>query len=185
MIEIVEQRVELVDADAILLPVDGALCRLGGAVASALRAALPPEDRADELEYLEHELSQLRPLPHPQARAIDGVARWSKIIISAAYPHDVDGATFSPDDCARMLRAALPQAIAVVDELGLTTLAATLIGTAYRMPVDLAVRAFADGVAAATRRVTVRWSLPEATHRELALAACARLGLDRGHAPPP
>lgn len=179
MIEIVEHRVELVEADAILLPVDGKLCKLGGAVASALRAALPPDERADELEYVEHELATLRPLPHPQARAIDGIARWKHVIVSAAYPHDVDGQTFAPDDCARMLRAALPQALATVEAAGGTTLAATLIGTAYRMPADLAVRAFADGVAAASRAVTVRWSLPEAAHRELAIAACTRLGIYR------
>lgn len=173
MIEILEQRVELVDADAILLPVDGALCRLGGAVSSALRAALPVDERADELEYVEHELGKLRPLAHPQARAIDGVARWSKIIVSAAYPHDASDAQFSPDACAKMLRAALPQAIAVVEQLGLTSLAATLIGTAYRMPVDLAIRAFVDGAAQA--KIAIRWSLPDPAHRTLAASALNRV----------
>lgn len=177
MIEIVEQRVELIEADALLVPVDGQLCRLGGAAAGALRAALSPDERDDELEYVEHELSQLRPLPHPQARAIDGVARWKRLVVSAAYPHDVDGAVFAPDDCARMIRAAIPQAIAAVEDAGLGFLAATLIGTAYRMPADLAVRAFVDGLAAAGHRVTLRWSLPDAQHRELAIAACRRLSL--------
>ena len=173
-----EQRVELVEAEALLLPVDGKLCRLGGAVASALRAALPADERDDELDYLEYELAAMRPLAHPQARVIDGVARWFKLVVSAAYPHDVDGVTFSPDDCAKMIRAAIPQALAAAEEAGIHSLAATLIGTAYRMPADLAVRAFADGLAAAAkRRVNVRWSLPDPAHRELALAACARLGL--------
>jgi len=175
-ITIFETRIELVDADAVLLPVDGQLCRLGGAVASALRAAVPPDEREAELEYVEHELARMRPLPHPQARAIDGVARWTKIIVSAAYPHDVDGATFPPDACARMLRAAIPEAIALVAELGFRSLAATLIGAAYRMPADLAVRAFVDGVAvAAAHEVEVRWSLPDAIHRQLAATACERL----------
>ena len=98
--------------------------------------------------------------------------------MSAAYPHDVDGAVFSPDDCARMVRNALPVAVALADELGLPTLAATLIGTAYRMPAELAVRAFVDGLAVAGRRaVRVRLSLPDAGHRRLADAACQRLGL--------
>jgi hypothetical protein len=177
-VEIVDARVELVDATAILLPVDGKICRLGGAVAGGLRAALAPDERIDEIDYVEHELARMRPLAHPQAKAIDGIARWSKIIVSAAYPHDVDGAVFSPDDCARMLRNALPVALALVDELALPTLAATLIGTAYRMPAGLAVRAFADGLAVAKHRaVRVRWSLPDAAHRHLAAAACCRLGL--------
>jgi hypothetical protein len=95
VVEILAARVEHVDADALLLPVDGTICRLGGATAGALRAALTPEERAEELEYLEDELARLRPLPHPQARAIDGVARWKTIIVSAAYPHNVDGIVYS------------------------------------------------------------------------------------------
>jgi len=177
-LEIVDDRIELVEADAILLPVDGQVCRLGGAVANALRLALPPEERADEMEYVEDELSRMRPLPHPQARAIDGVARWRKILVVAAYPHDVDGAVFSPDDCAHMIRSAIPSAIALADELEIGVVAATLIGTAYRMPADLAVRAFVDGLAVAAKRpVSIRWSLPDPRHRELARSASARLGI--------
>ena len=130
------------------------------------------------MEYLEHELARLRPLAHPRAYAIDGVARWSKILVSAAYPHNVGGAVFSPDDCARMVRSALPVAIAAVAELSLASLAATLIGATYRMPPDLAVRAFVDGLAAAAKLpIGIRWSLPDPDHRRLARAACARLGL--------
>jgi hypothetical protein len=179
-LEIHDARVESVAADALLLPVDGLLCRLGGATATALRAGLSPEDRADEMEYVEDELARLRPLHHPAAAVIDGVARWSKLLVSAAYPHDVDGAVYTPHDCARMIRQALPVAIALASEHVIPSLAATLIGTAYRMPVDLAVRAFVDGVAAARTAVIVRWAIPEATHRELASAAARRVGLVAG-----
>jgi O-acetyl-ADP-ribose deacetylase (regulator of RNase III) len=178
VVEIIAARVERVQADALLLPVDGAICRLGGAAAGAVRAALAPDERAEEMEYLEDELARLRPLPHPQARAIDGVARWKTIIVSAAYPHNVDGIVYSPDDCARMLRAAVPQAISLAAELGLASIAATLIGTAYRMSVDQAIRAFADGLAGAAKHpIRVCWSLPESTHRELAEVACRQRGL--------
>lgn len=176
-LEICAERVELVAAAALLVPVDGQLCRLGGATASALRTALPADDRAEELEYVEHELTQLRPLAHPEARVIDGVARWTKLVISAAYPHNVDDASFTPQDCARMIRAALPVAMAAAVEHGVASLAATLIGTAYRMPADLAVRSFVDGLATARSSITVRWSLPDAAHRELAMAAAQRVGL--------
>jgi hypothetical protein len=174
-LEITGARVELVDANALLVPVDGKLCRLGGAAASALRLALADDERVDEMEYVEDALAQLRPLPHPEARVIDGVARWKHLVVSAAYPHDVDGATFSPTDCARMLRAALPSACAAAAEAGIEVLAATLVGTAYRMPADLAVRAFVDGIASANAAITVRWSLPDDAHRQLASAACQRI----------
>jgi hypothetical protein len=173
--------VELVDADALLVPVDGRLCKLGGAPASALRAALPADDRDDELEYVEHELDRMRPLAPAQARAIDGVARWRHLVVVAAYPHDVDGVTYSPDDCARLLRPGLAAAFAVAEAAGARTIGATLIGTAYRMPADLAVRAFVDGAAAAreARDLIVRWSLPEPAHRALAEVAARRLALLR------
>jgi hypothetical protein len=175
-VEIVADRLEHVDADALVIPIDGQLCRLGGAAASALRASLAAHERADELDYVEDQLARMRPLPHPQARAIDGVARWKHLIVVAAYPHDVDGATWSPDACARMVRAALPAAISQADALALSTLAVALIGTQYRMPLDIAVRAFVDGLAVANGRVRVRWSLPDAETRTLADAALRRLG---------
>jgi len=178
VVEIANRRLEDIEAAALLLPVDGALCRLGGAAASALRAALSPDERADELEYVEHELAAMRPLTHPEARAIDGVARWSKLVVSAAYPHDVDGVVFSPDRCAQMVRAAIPEAIATVARLGLGSIAAASIGTAYRIPSDLAVRAFVDGLAAASHHpIAFRWALIEPADRELARAAAARVGL--------
>ena len=178
VVEILAARVEHVHADALLLPVDGTICRLGGAASGALRAALPPDERADEMAYLEDELARLRPLPHARARAIDGVARWKTIIVSAAYPHNVDGIVHSPDDCARLLRAAIPPAVALAAERGLASIAATLIGTAYRMSVDQAIRAFADALAAAAQhRIRVCWSLPDSTHRERAEVACRQRGL--------
>lgn len=176
-LELRSERVELVEADALLLPVDGQLCRLGGATASALRAALPPDERADEMQYVEDELARLRPLAHPTAAVIDGIARWSKLVVSAAYPHNVDGVSYSPQACAQMIRSAIPAAAMVAVEQSIRSIAATLIGTAYRLPVDLAVRAFIDGLAVAKGPLTVRWSIPDDTARELALAATRRLGM--------
>jgi chloramphenicol 3-O-phosphotransferase len=156
-LDLMAATVELVDAAALLLPVDGQLCRLGGAAASALRLALPADQRADELE---------------------GVARWSKLLVSAAYPHNVDGVIHTPDDCARMIRSAIPAALALAEAHELASVAATLIGTAYRMSAELAVRAFVDGLrAAAAHQVIVRWSLPDATNRQLAASAAARVGI--------
>jgi O-acetyl-ADP-ribose deacetylase (regulator of RNase III) len=177
-LELVEVTIEQVDADALLLPVNGQLCRLGGAAAGALRLALAPDERADELDYVEDQLARLRPVPHPQARLIDGAARWSKLLVSAAYPHNVDGVIQTPDDCARMIRNAIPAALALAEAHQLASVAATLIGTAYRMSAELAVRAFVDGLrAAAAHHVAVRWSLPDATHRQLAAAAASRIGI--------
>ncbi len=177
MIEIHEARVEHIDAEALLLPVDGLICKLGGATAAALRASLTDDERDDELEYVTDMLERMRPLAHPTAQVIDGVARWRKLVVSAAYPHNVDGRVFSPQDCAQMLRAAIPQALDVAATEGIGSISATVIGTAYRVPVDLAVRAFLDGIAAAKTSIVVRWSVPDADARRLAAEAAHRLGL--------
>jgi hypothetical protein len=132
VVEITPARVEHVAAEGLLLPVDGDVCRLGGAAASAMRQALPAEERAEELQYVEDELARLRPLAHPQARAIDGVARWRTIVVSAAY----------------------------------------------RMSVEQAIRAFADGLLREAKQpIRFCWSLPELAQCEQAAAVCQRRGL--------
>ena len=177
MLEIHDTRVEQLDAEALLVPVDGQLCRLGGAAVAALRAALSADELDDELEYVGDQLARLRPLAHPGARVIDGVARWAKLVVSAAYPHNVDGHVFSAHDSARMIRAALPVAFKAAAEQGVSSIAATLIGTSYRMPVDIAVRAFLDGVAASASPLRIAWSVPDSEARELAVEGARRLGL--------
>jgi hypothetical protein len=170
--------VETIPADALLVPVDGALCRLGGAPATALRAALPPDERDDELTYVSEALARLRPLADTDARAIDGVARWSHLIVSAAYPHNRDGHLYSPAECATLLRRAIPRALAAAEGAHVGTLAMTVIGTAYRMPGDIAVRAQLDGVAAARdRSLRVVWAFRDEALLAIARAAAQRLGL--------
>lgn len=160
------------------MPVDGAICRLGGAAAIALRAALDPEERDDELEYVSDQLERMRPLADGDVRVIDGVARWSHLVISAAYPHDVNDRHFTPEVCAARLRIALPRAFEAAAAAGVRSLAMTVIGTAYRIPGELAVRAQADAIAAASRvDVHVMWAFREEPLLAIARAAVARLGL--------
>lgn len=170
---------QALDAQALLVPVDGAICRLGGAAAAALRAALAPEERDDELEYVTDQLERMRPLVDGEARVIDGVARWSHLVVSAAYPHDVNDRHFTPDDCAARLRVALPRAFEVAAvAAGIDSLVMSVIGTAYRIPGDLAVRAQADALAAAARvDLHVRWAFREPSLLAEARTAAARLGL--------
>jgi hypothetical protein len=169
--------VQDVSADALLVPVDGALCRLGGAAASAVRAALPADERDEEMEYVSEMLARLRPIANGEARAIEGVARWSWLVVAAAYPHNVDGRTFDAADCASMLRSALPSALRAAEHVGASALAMTVIGTAYRMPGDVAVRAQIDGLAASTAGVRVVWAFRDPALIGVARAAAVRTGL--------
>ena len=177
-VDLVRADVQDVSADALLLPVDGALCRLGGASASALRAALTADERDDELAYVSEELARLRPLPDGAARAFDGVARWAWLIAAALYPHNVDGHLYSPAECAAMLRRGLPTAIDAAVAASAPSLAMTVIGTAYRMPGPTAVRAQVDALAAARgHEIRVVWAFRDDDLLAEARAAAARLGL--------
>ena len=169
---------QTLDAEALLVPVDGAICRLGGAAAAALRASLDPAERDDELEYVSDQLERMRPLADGDARVIDGVARWSHLVVSAVYPHDVNDRHHTSDACAARLRVALPRAFEAAAIAGVGSLVMTAIGTAYRIPGDLAVRAQADALAAAVRiDLHVVWAIRDAPLLEVARAAVARLGL--------
>jgi hypothetical protein len=114
----------------------------------------------------------------PQFGCIEGVGPWRWIVVSAAYPHNKNDKIYSAPECAAMVRAALPNAIAVAAANQIGSIAMTVIGKAYRMPAVLCVRAAADGLGAARRvDLLVRWSLPDTLDRENAREACARLGL--------
>lgn len=63
---------------------------------------------------------------------------------------------------------------------GATSMAMTVIGTAYRMPGDVAVRAQVDGLAATSADVRVVWAFRDLALVEIARAAALRVGLRVG-----
>ena len=54
------------------------------------------DERLEELSFVEDELAKVRPLADFEARLVDGVARWKWLLVSAAYPHNVNGKIYSP-----------------------------------------------------------------------------------------
>ena len=180
-LELVRRDVQDVDADALLVPVDGALCRLGGAAGAALRAALPTEERADELEFVGDALERLRPLPDGEARVIDGVARWRWLVVSAAYPHSKDGRIYTALECAQHLRGATARALATAVGSDVGAIAMTVIGTAYRIPGELAIRAQLDGLAAGRQLgIRVRWAFRDDALLDIARRIAGQLGWSTG-----
>jgi O-acetyl-ADP-ribose deacetylase (regulator of RNase III) len=178
IVELLDAKLQDVEAEALLHPVDGLACVLGGAATQAIRAALPPDERMDELEDLEVRMKELKPLSDGDARVIEGVARWNWIVVSAAYPHNAGDRIFTPEDCAARVRTALANAFQMAGDHQIKSIAVPLIGTQYRMPVATAVNAFADGLASARDcGIRVLWCAPDVEALALATAACARLGL--------
>jgi hypothetical protein len=169
---------EEITAAGLLLPVDGLIPNLGSGAARAIRAALPADERMGELEYLGEQLAELRPLPVGEARVIEWDYHWNWIVVTAAYPHNTAARSFSPHECAAILRAGVAGGVRAAVAHGLASMTMTVIGTAYRMDVGMAVRAQADGLAAEVRHnLTICWSIPDAAALQLAREACLRLGL--------
>lgn len=82
-----------------------------------------------------------------------------------------------PEVCAARLRHALPNAFEVAARSGIRTLGLTVIGTAYRMPGELAVRAQMDAIARAPAELHIVWAFRESALLEVARAAAARVGI--------
>ena len=84
-----------VAADALVVPVDGVVCRLGGAVARAILKSVPREERLELREDIDAELDGWKPIPDGDARALEGRGRWARFIVAAAIAPDCT-ARFGP-----------------------------------------------------------------------------------------
>ncbi len=189
---------ETIDADTLLLPVDGQRPALGGGAARAIRAslsALPSGERLEELRLVDDELAALRLSPH-DAGIIVGVGRWEHLLVSAAYPHNAADRIHSPEACASMMRTALPRALTVAatgrplhldgrptdQTVRIARVALTLIGTAYRVSLRRSVAALVGGLVEARDAgvgLDVVWSLPMEGALDAAREEARRAGLTR------
>ncbi len=178
-LELTDRPAQDIDADTLLFPVDGRRPAPGGGVIRAIRASLSADDAEsmrDELDFLDEELAALR-LPDGGAAMLTGVGRWDQLLVSAAYPHNVNGALFEPPQYMDLIRRALPHALEFAESDPTLTVGGrptdqpatirrvtmTLIGTAYRVSMEQSVRAIGDALIAAHRAGRsqhVIWSLP-------------------------
>jgi len=184
-VQVVGEPIERVPADGIVVPVDGPAAKgrgmpFGGPAGRAVRAALnrlPADERADQEERIADDFQALQ-LGDGDAGLIEGVGPWRWIIAAGAFLHSAGARTYEAGDHAAVVRKAIARSVAVAASGGVRTVATALIGTHYRMPADRAIRALADGLAAAAGcDVVVRWCLLEDASRQRAREACARLGL--------
>jgi hypothetical protein len=112
-----------VEAEALVLPVDGRICVIGGtAAASALKSSFEPEDRVEEFRAVEDAARALRSrpggFPPGTAALIDGASRWSYLVVVAALLHQMNDTAFGEADHARTLHRALVGALSVANGRG-------------------------------------------------------------------
>jgi hypothetical protein len=179
--------VALAGARALVLPVDGAICRLGSAAGRALLATLPREERLEAREMLEDDLVRLRPIPPGEARLVPGCGAFDHVVVAAALLHPLADGRGSRSEMRFVLRRAVASALEVGREHGLPSVAMTAIGDTrvvlgdadgHRLPARSAVDAVAEGLAAARAYPgEVAWCFVEEEKLAFAREACERLGL--------
>lgn len=167
-----------VAADGVVVQVDGAICVLGSASSRALKRSLDPADRDEEFADLEDAVKRLRPLPHGEARLVDGAGKWPQLVVVAAVPHHTHERHYSVAEFAAILERSIYHAVQVSGGAGLASLVMTTIGSTYRLPAAAAVEAMARGLARARREpLAVTWCFVDPEQQTLAEAACRRLGV--------
>jgi hypothetical protein len=157
VLRIAQQPIEDVEADALLVPVDAHARKdgrpvLGGAALAGARAwlkrdGLTPEDIVEAVAALEEAV----PTEWPGAGGafvIDGVARWQHVVVADCFAHNAGGGMFSAAEMAGVVASGVRAAVAAAGAARLASLASTLVGTATRLTVEQAARAFATAQSA-------------------------------------
>lgn len=203
-IEILCERVEHIDADALLIPVDGPVkVLLGGGALAGIKGAMLEErlkrpEPDETMQEVHRELTEEREefeqqvpvrIPRGSARVVDGIARWERLVLADCLHHNQGTEIFAPEAHAAGVRRGVQAAVAAAEEAGLQSLLMTPIGTATRISVEASIAAIAQGLAdRRNARITIRWTFID-SHRstaaaaDVARAACLALGLEVADGP--
>ena len=169
-----------VKGEGLVCPVDGNICILGGpAAATALKNAFAPEEREELFGYLESDVKRLFPIPHGEARIIDGDGNWEYLVIIAALPHHVNDTVFTENYFARILEKAIINGIRASVQHGIQSIAMTVIGSSYRLPAETCIRSAINGISKCHREnIEVIWSFLDGEQLKLAEKLLSQAGVN-------
>lgn len=156
-VKIYNKRLEEVEANTLLVAVDGRMCLPSASARSAIRAAHTDEP-LEAMEYYEERMLEAKPIPDGSASRIHVNDHWKYLLVAAALYHVMDGHRPSESDNANLLERALHSAMIAAPEG--STVAVGLIGTS-RMPKSV-VAGIMERVLGTHQRVDIRLCIPEA-----------------------
>ena len=168
----------LVDAEGLVVAVDGALCLPSGATYSAVRGAFSADEEADVREFFEEKVLELKPLRSGEARVIEVDEKWRYLVVTAALLHSTAGSVYGSDQHQAAIQRGITSAVRAAGQAGLASISMSLIGAAARLTVPQAVSATCQAIATCgASSVVVRWCFLSAEDAAVALAEARRIGL--------
>ncbi len=169
-----------VKAEGLVCPVDGHICILGGpAAATVLKKSFDPEERNELFGYLEDDIKRLCPIPHGEARIIEGDGDWEWLVIIAALPHHVNDTILTENDFASILEKAIVNGIRVSIKKEIKSIAMTVIGSSYRLPVASCILSAVDGIKQCHREnIEIIWCFLEGEQLKLAEKLLSQAGIN-------
>jgi hypothetical protein len=167
-ITLLQENISHVVADGLVLPVDGQICAIGGtAAANALKASFVKEtDSIDEqmelYSYIEADIARLRPIQHGHSVIMEGNETWRRLVIVAAFYHNVNDTIFSPQQSADLISLAIQNGVKESVKQHIKTITMTLMGTSYRVSSRESILAISKGLSAVKgEEIEVKWCILE------------------------
>lgn len=159
-----------VTAEGLFCPVDGNICILGGSsAATALKNTLDSEERDELFGYLENDVKRLCPIPHGEARIVEGEGPWDWLVVIAALPHHVNDTIITEDYFASILEKAIVNGLHASIEKGIKSIAMTVIGSSYRLSAEACICSMVKAISRCHREnIEVIWSFLDGDQLELA-----------------
>ena len=136
-----------VSAEGLVCPVDGAIAVLGGpAAAIALKRSFAVDERDELFGYLEEDVRRLRPICDGEAKIVPGEGKWDWLVVVAALPHHVNDTIIGEDYFANILERSIISGIRASVQKGVKSIAMTVIGSSYRLPVASCILSSVNGI---------------------------------------
>ncbi|WP_319587879.1 hypothetical protein [uncultured Desulfobulbus sp.] len=165
-ITLLQKDIARVDADGLVLPVDGQVCAIGGtAAAKALKTSSTHEVESVEEQgelyvAVEEEIARIKPLRHGYAKVIEGNETWGHLVVAAAFYHHVNDTVFSPQQASALLTSAVRNTAEESVKNGLQSIAMTLMGNTYRLSARESIMAIMKGLASTQAEfIEVKWCI--------------------------
>lgn len=183
IIHLKKKDIREVSTESLILPVDGSLCKFGAAAGTALKLALPAEERKEIIDELEERLLDLKPIPNGEAKMINladmGIAcPWRYLVILAVLPHHVNDRICHQSEFSRCLTKGIISGLKICAANNIKSVACTIIADSYRLSSNEAIRSMILGFKSSRKdSIDIFWCFIGQDKLDTAKQECQRAGL--------